>query len=105
MPTARLVTAAGADLGGVVLSGSDPQRLTMWIDAAEDRGRGPSTDALRFRCEAVLSDGSVHRVGTWTVTDERHSWTVGLDTGDAEVRQVRVTASDGTVLAVADLPA
>jgi len=96
MPTAHLVTATGEELGGVVVSGSEPQRLTMWID----EGR----EGLVVRCDAVLADGSVRPVGTWRVTAGHRSWTVRLDDGSAPVRQVRVSGADGRMLAVARMP-
>ncbi len=92
--TAALVGPAGS-VGSVTVVGGSPGWLVM--DASGSNWSG------QVSCQVTLADGSTRRLGTFSMAPGYGTWTVPLPVPLDQVRQARLVAADGTVVASASL--
>ncbi len=98
---AKLVTADftsdGQVLGQLQIAAGSPPWMLVTIHGGEWRGT--------VTCDVTLSGGQVKTVGVFELSGEYGAWAAPLPSTPGEVRSAQLIASDGTVLATAQVGA
>lgn len=89
--TGTFATAAGRQMGQIVLYTGDPAWVFMTAETDHP------TD--KIICQVLRTDGSVVRLGEFSVGDGHGHWGTPLGLDPATVSEVRLIATDGTLLA------
>jgi hypothetical protein len=92
-PTEAILSSNGHVVGNVILSSDS----TPWMIMTIDKGWWSGT----VTCEAVLADGKVETVGTYSLSGAYSAWGAPLTAPVGQVRGARLIAANGTVLASA----
>jgi hypothetical protein len=93
--TSAPLTSNGHVLGEAMLTASHPVWMFMTIDDGTWSGR--------VTCEVTLADGQVQSVGSFTLSGGYGAWGARLTSAVGKVRSARLVASDGNVLATAQI--
>jgi hypothetical protein len=80
-----------------MITDSNPMWMFMTINEGAWSGR--------VRCEVTLADGRVETVGAFTLSGGYGAWGARLTSPAGQVRSARLVASDGKVLATAEISA
>jgi hypothetical protein len=94
LTTANL-TSHGHAVGEVMISAGRPAWMFMTINGGETSGT--------VRCDVTLVGGRVETIGVFQLSGEYGAWAAPLTSAAQQVRSARLIASNGTVLASAQL--
>jgi anti-sigma factor RsiW len=90
-------TSEGRVLGQVVVAAGSPAWMLVTIHDGESQGT--------VTCNVTLSGGQVKTVGVFKLSGEYGAWGVPLPSNAGKVRSAQLVASNGTILASAELEA
>ena len=94
--TSASLTARGHVVGEVFVSAGKPSWMFMTIDDGAWFGA--------VTCELILAGGRVEKIGQFTLTGGYGAWGAPFSSAAGQVRDARLIAADGTILATAHLP-
>jgi hypothetical protein len=93
--TSATLAAHGRVLGEVMVSSGRPAWMFMTVDAG--------AWSSEVTCEVTLTGGKVVKIGVFRLANGYGAWGAPLPTAAANVRSARLVASNGSVLASAQL--
>jgi hypothetical protein len=93
--TSANLTSHGQVLGEVMISSGSPAWMFMTIDAGAWSGK--------VTCEVTMVGGKVERIGVFKLAAGYGAWAAPMTSSAGKVRSAQLIASNGTVLASAQL--
>jgi anti-sigma factor RsiW len=90
-------TSHGRVLGELLISAGSPAWMTVTVHGGEWQGA--------VTCDVTFSGGQVETIGVFKLSGEYGAWAAPLPSTAGQVRSAQLIASDGTILASAQLEA